>query len=193
MKLPKVYEPQLYEKDIYALWEKSRAFVPVGDKSRTGENFSIVVPPPNANGNLHLGHALTLGLEDIAIRYHRLKGDNTLLLPGADHAGFETQVVYEKQLIKEGKSRFDFFPSSHFGKCLDRPADAQSRKLREREACSNVHLTSCRSALVQSIQDRVDEMSTFARSEFSAQTDPFCNGNGRRNFLIVKKFKYTES
>lgn len=108
MKLPKVYEPQQYEKDIYALWEKSGAFVPVGDKSRTGENYSIVIPPPNANGNLHLGHALTLGLEDIAIRYHRLKGDNTLLLPGADHAGFETQVVYEKQLAREGKSRFDF-------------------------------------------------------------------------------------
>lgn len=108
MKLPKVYEPQQYEKDIYALWEKSRAFVPVGKQSRTGESYSIVIPPPNANGNLHLGHALTLGLEDIAIRYHRLKGDNTLLLPGADHAGFETQVVYEKQLAKEGKSRFDF-------------------------------------------------------------------------------------
>jgi valyl-tRNA synthetase len=108
MKLPKVYEPQQYEKDIYALWEKSQAFVPVGDKSTTGESFSIVIPPPNANGNLHLGHALTLGLEDIAIRYHRLKGDSTLLLPGADHAGFETQVVYEKQLAKEGKSRFDF-------------------------------------------------------------------------------------
>jgi len=108
MKLPKVYEPQLYEQDIYALWEKSRAFVPVGEKSRTGKSFSVVVPPPNANGNLHLGHALTLGIEDIAVRYHRLKGDNTLLLPGADHAGFETQVVFEKQLAKEGKSRFDF-------------------------------------------------------------------------------------
>jgi len=108
MKLPKVYEPQQYEKDIYDLWEKSRAFVPAGDKSTTGETFSVVIPPPNANGNLHLGHALTLGIEDIAIRYHRLKGDNVLFLPGADHAGFETQVVYEKQLAKEGKSRFDF-------------------------------------------------------------------------------------
>ncbi len=104
MKLPKVYEPQQYEKDIYALWEKSGAFKPSGK----GAPYSIVIPPPNANGNLHIGHALTLGLEDVAARYHRLKGDNTLLLPGADHAGFETQVVYEKQLAKEGKSRFDF-------------------------------------------------------------------------------------
>lgn len=104
MKLPKVYEPAQYEADIYALWEKSHAFAP----AKEGECFSVVVPPPNANGNLHIGHALTLAVQDIAIRYHRLKGDRTLFLPGADHAGFETQVVYEKQLIKEGKSRFDF-------------------------------------------------------------------------------------
>lgn len=104
MKLPKVYEPSLYEADIYALWEKSQAFQP----RKAGKSYSIVVPPPNANGNLHLGHAITLGLQDIAVRYHRLKGDSTLLLPGADHAGFETQAVYEKHLAKEGKSRFDF-------------------------------------------------------------------------------------
>ncbi len=104
MKLPKVYEPAQYEADIYALWEKSQAFLP----SKTGKSFSVVVPPPNANGNLHLGHAITLGLEDIAVRYHRLRGERALLLPGADHAGFETQAVFEKQLAKEGKSRFDF-------------------------------------------------------------------------------------
>lgn len=104
MKLPKTYEPGQYEADIYTLWEKSGAFRPSGK----GKPYSIVLPPPNANGNLHLGHALTVALEDIAIRYHRLRGDNTLYLPGADHAGFETQVVYERQLEKEGKSRFDF-------------------------------------------------------------------------------------
>lgn len=91
MKLSKVYEPQQYEEDIYALWEKSGAFEP---KNRGSDaNFSIVVPPPNANGNLHLGHGLTLAIEDIAVRYHRMKGEASLLLPGADHAGFETQVV----------------------------------------------------------------------------------------------------
>lgn len=104
MKLPKTYEPGQYEADIYALWEKSEVFRPSGK----GKPYSIVLPPPNANGNLHLGHALTVALEDIAIRYHRLRGDNTLYLPGADHAGFETQVVFERQLEKEGKSRFDF-------------------------------------------------------------------------------------
>ncbi len=104
MKLPKVYEPAKFEADIYALWEKSHAFQP----RKAEKHFSVVVPPPNANGNLHIGHALTNALQDIAVRYHRLKGENALLLPGADHAGFETQVVYERQLAKEGKSRFDF-------------------------------------------------------------------------------------
>jgi valyl-tRNA synthetase len=106
MKLPKVYEPAQYEDDIYALWEKSGAFAP---KNRGGKGtYSIVVPPPNANGNLHLGHALVLGIEDAIIRYHRMTGKAALFVPGADHAGFETQVVYEKLLAKEGKSRFDF-------------------------------------------------------------------------------------
>ena len=104
MKLPKVYTPAAYEADIYALWEKTGVFLPTGK----GTPYSIVVPPPNANGNAHLGTAITLHLEDIAARYHRLKGDNVLFLPGADHAGFETQVVYERQLAKAGKSRFDF-------------------------------------------------------------------------------------
>lgn len=104
MKLPKVYEPSKYEADIYALWEQSRAFQP----RKAGKSFVVVVPPPNANGNLHIGHALTNAVQDIAVRYHRLKGESALLLPGADHAGFETQVVYEKELAKQGKSRFDF-------------------------------------------------------------------------------------
>ena len=104
MKLPKVYEPDQYESDIYALWEKAQAFSPKGE----GKSYSIVVPPPNANGNLHIGHALTLAIQDIAVRYRRLQGDRAVLIPGADHAGFETQVVYERELAKQGKSRFDF-------------------------------------------------------------------------------------
>ncbi len=106
MKLSKVYEPQQYEGDIYALWEAAGAFKPKnrGEKG----NYSIVVPPPNANGNLHIGHGLTLAIEDILVRYNRMLGKASLLLPGADHAGFETWVVYEKKLAKEGKSRFDF-------------------------------------------------------------------------------------
>lgn len=124
MKLPKVYEPQQYEADIYALWEKSGAFKP--STGTTGNSYSVVIPPPNANGNLHIGHGLTLGLEDIAIRYHRLKGDATLLLPGADHAGFETQVVYERQLAKEGKSRFDFSREELYGQIWEFVAQNRS-------------------------------------------------------------------
>jgi valyl-tRNA synthetase len=115
MKLPKVYEPGQYESDIYALWEKSSAFAPQG----SGQPYSIVMPPPNANGNLHIGHALTFGLEDIAIRYHRLKGDKTLFVPGADHAGFETQSVFEKELAKQGKSRFDLTREELYGQIWD--------------------------------------------------------------------------
>lgn len=105
MQLPKVYEPAVYETDIYALWEKSGAFTP---KDRGDSRpFSIVLPPPNANGDLHVGHSLMFAIQDAVIRYHRMTGRPTLWVPGADHAGFETQVVYEKQLAKTGKSRFD--------------------------------------------------------------------------------------
>lgn len=106
MKLARAYEPQQYEEPTYALWETSGAFAPT--ESKTGEYYSIVMPPPNANGDLHVGHAFTFGVEDVMTRYHRMKGDGTVFIPGADHAGFETWVVYEKQLEKEGKSRFDF-------------------------------------------------------------------------------------
>lgn len=106
MNLPKTYEPDQYENNIYELWEKSRAFSP---KDRgSGKKFSIVLPPPNANGDLHVGHSLMFAIQDVLSRYHRMQGDKVLWLPGADHAGFETQAVYEKKLSKEGKSRFDF-------------------------------------------------------------------------------------
>lgn len=106
MKLPKAYEPKKYEEKIYKLWEEQGAFVPKNRASK--ESFSMVMPPPNANANIHLGTAITLDLEDVAVRYNRMLGKNTLYLPGADHAGFETQSVYEKHLAKQGKSRFDF-------------------------------------------------------------------------------------
>jgi valyl-tRNA synthetase len=106
MKLPKVYEPAQYEADIYALWEKGDAFKP---KNRGGDGyFSMTLPPPNANANLHIGYGLTVAVHDILARYHRMQGRAVLIVPGADHAGFETWAVYEKKLNKEGKSRFDF-------------------------------------------------------------------------------------
>ena len=106
MNLPKTYEPNQYESDIYALWEKSGAFAPVNRGN--SDSYSIVLPPPNANGDLHVGHSLMFAIQDAIIRYQRMQGKAVLWVPGADHAGFETQVVYEKRLAKEGKSRFDF-------------------------------------------------------------------------------------
>ncbi len=106
MKLAKTYEPNAYEPEIYQLWESAKAFAP--RKQGSKGHFSIVLPPPNANGNLHVGHALVIAVEDVMARYHRLKGESTAFLPGADHAGFETWVVFEKELEKQGKTRFNF-------------------------------------------------------------------------------------
>ncbi len=101
--MDKIYKHQDIEKKWYEFWEKGGYFTPKIDKSK--KPYTIILPPPNANADLHLGHAMML-IEDVLIRYHRMKGDATLWLPGADHAGFETQYVFEKKLGKEGKSRF---------------------------------------------------------------------------------------
>ncbi len=103
--MDKVYNHKEIEEKIYKKWEDSGAFKP--EINPDGQPFSIILPPPNANAPLHFGHAMYV-VEDILIRYHRMLGDSALWLPGADHAGFETQFVFEKQLQKEGKSRFDF-------------------------------------------------------------------------------------
>ncbi|MBI2404918.1 valine--tRNA ligase [Candidatus Gottesmanbacteria bacterium] len=103
--MDKTYNPKSVEEKIYQMWESGNYFSP--RKTRGKLPFSIVLPPPNANADLHLGHAMYV-IEDIMIRYHRMKGDPSLWLPGADHAGFETQYVFEKQLVKEGKNRFDY-------------------------------------------------------------------------------------
>ncbi len=104
MELASKYQPKDLEPTIYAMWESSRAFAPSGE----GEPYSIVMPPPNANGNLHIGHALTVGLEDILARYYRMKGRDVAYIPGADHAGFETWVVFERELNKQGKARHQY-------------------------------------------------------------------------------------
>ncbi|MEK7168201.1 MAG: class I tRNA ligase family protein, partial [Patescibacteria group bacterium] len=95
-----------FEDKIYRLWEKSGYFNPDNLPGRHKKPFTIIMPPPNANGSLHFGHALFIALEDLMIRYQRMRGKKTLWLPGADHAGFETQVVFDKKLEKEGRNRF---------------------------------------------------------------------------------------
>jgi len=104
--LSKTYDPKKVEDKIYQLWQKSGFFNPDKLPGKRKKAFTIIMPPANANGALHVGHAIGITLQDIMIRYHRMKGDKTLWLPGADHAGFETQVVFDKKLEKEGRSRF---------------------------------------------------------------------------------------
>ncbi len=105
------YDPKSVEEKIYKQWEESGYFNPDNlPTKKSAKPFTIIMPPPNANGSLHLGHVIPITLEDIMIRYKRMKGFKTLWLPGADHAGFETQVVYEKKLEKEGRSRFKIHP-----------------------------------------------------------------------------------
>jgi len=108
--------PKAVEENLYHEWEEKGYFNAKIDKSKKA--FSIILPPPNANADLHLGHAMYV-VEDIMIRYHKLLGDEVLWLPGADHAGFETQFVFEKHLKKEGKSRFDYDRDTLFQMILE--------------------------------------------------------------------------
>lgn len=115
MKLSKTYDAGQYEPSVYTLWETADAFSPTG----VGEPYSIVMPPPNANGNLHVGHALMADLEDILARFYRMQGRDVAYIPGADHAGFETWVVYERELNKQGKSRTDFSRTELYSQVWD--------------------------------------------------------------------------
>ncbi len=97
--LPKIYEPQKFEDEIYKRWEESGYFNP--DNIDSDENYCNVLPPPNANGELHLGHASGYTVMDIFGRYERMRGKKVLLFPGKDHAGIQTQVVFEKKITAE--------------------------------------------------------------------------------------------
>ena len=134
MKFSSSYEPGNFEAEIYAGWEASGAFCPSltnlpvdddgdGEDDRIGitdtKTFSIVMPPPNANGDLHIGHGLTIALEDVLTRFYRLKGWPTWYIPGADHAGFETWVVYEQFLEAKGQTRFQFSREELYNKVWD--------------------------------------------------------------------------
>jgi valyl-tRNA synthetase len=118
-KLLKPYDPKSTEDRIYKLWEESGFFNPDNLPERHKEPFSIIMPPTNANGSLHAGHGLVMAIEDIMVRYKRMQGFKTLWLPGLDHAGFETQVVYEKKLEKEGRTRFGMDPKELYKEILD--------------------------------------------------------------------------
>lgn len=119
MELPPQYNPKEVEDKIYRMWEKSGFFNPDRSPSKKGGAFAIIMPPPNANGALHIGHAVFVTLQDITIRFQRMRGRKTLWLPGADHAGFETQVVFDKKLEKEGRRRSDIPREKLYQEMLD--------------------------------------------------------------------------
>lgn len=103
--MPRAYVPGAVEERIYKFWNDNGYFTPEIDRSK--EPFTIIMPPPNVTGELHMGHALTIALEDLMIRWHRMLGEPTLYLPGTDHAGIATQVVVERQIASDGLSRHD--------------------------------------------------------------------------------------
>src|SRR5690625_7934096 len=103
--LPTKYDHKMVEKNRYEYWVKEKFFTPSGDENR--EPFSIVIPPPNVTGRLHLGHAWDTTMQDTISRMKRMQGYDGLWLPGIDHAGIATQAVVEAQLRKEGKTRYD--------------------------------------------------------------------------------------
>lgn len=103
--MSRVYDPRDTEERLYEFWEERGYFTPKIDWDR--KPFTIVIPPPNITGELHHGHAMFIAFEDLMIRYHRMRGEPTLWLPGSDHAGISTQNVVEKELAKEGLTRYD--------------------------------------------------------------------------------------
>jgi valyl-tRNA synthetase len=113
--MPKAYEPKDVERRWYAFWEERGFFRadPTSDKPR----FAMVIPPPNVTGSLHIGHAFTLTLQDVIVRWKRMSGFDTLWLPGLDHAGIATQMVVERQLAKDGKRKEDLGREA-FEKCV---------------------------------------------------------------------------
>ena len=128
--LAKTYEPHKHEDAIYQRWEESGYFNPDNLPGQRQKAFTIVLPPPNVTGKLHLGHASMLSYQDIMIRYHRLKGDKTLWLPGMDHAAIATQNVVEKELKQQGKTRHDLGRAAFLAKVNDF-AEASKKIIRQ--------------------------------------------------------------
>lgn len=115
--MEKRFDPAKTEKALYSFWENQGYFTAKIDKKR--EPFCIIMPPPNANGSLHIGHAYFVTLQDIMCRWQRMLGKVVLWLPGADHASIATQVTFEKELAKKGKTRFDLGRESFYKACFE--------------------------------------------------------------------------
>lgn len=117
--LPKAYDPKGVEDRIYEAWEKSGLFNPDNLPGERKEPFTIMMPPPNATGTLHIGHAMFLTLEDLMTRFHRMRGKAALWLPGTDHAAIATNTKVEKILAKEGKTKYDLGREGFLERVMD--------------------------------------------------------------------------
>lgn len=115
--MDKRYDPKIYEEKIYSLWEKAGYFKP--EINPRGDSYCIIMPPPNANAPLHMGHATFVAVSDTLIRFKRMQGRAALWLPGVDHAGILTQAVFERELAKEGKTRYDIGRQGFFKKVYE--------------------------------------------------------------------------
>jgi valyl-tRNA synthetase len=113
--LDKTFDPAAVERKHYARWQRDGRFAPTG----TGTPFSVMMPPPNVTGTLHIGHALNHTLQDVLTRYRRMQGRRTLWQPGLDHAGIATQMVVERQLAEQGRTRHDFDRAGFIEKVWD--------------------------------------------------------------------------
>jgi len=128
--IPKAYQANKVENKIYSAWEKSGLFDPdecikKGFTKKDAKSFSIVLPPPNATGTLHVGHAVMLAIEDVMVRYHRMIGDRTLWVPGTDHAAIATNAIVERQLAEEGKNKNDLGREKYIKRVKDFISDSQ--------------------------------------------------------------------
>ena len=120
MELESRYDPHAHEGDIYREWMDAGAFTPAAEKPEGSEPFVVMIPPPNVTGVLHMGHALNGTLQDIVVRFQRMRGRDTLWLPGTDHAGIATQAVVEKKLFaEEGQTRQEIGREAFFQKVMD--------------------------------------------------------------------------
>ena len=129
--MPRAYDPGAVEGPIYKFWNDSGFFTPAIDRSK--QPFTVIMPPPNVTGELHMGHALTIAVEDLMVRWHRMLGEPTLYLPGTDHAGIATQVVVERQLASDGMSRHDLGREKFVARVWDWVDDYGDRIYRQTE------------------------------------------------------------
>ena len=133
MSMDKTYNPQAIEQKWYQTWEQNGYFdpdapAPAAEGKKRRESYCIMIPPPNVTGRLHMGHAFQDTIMDALIRYHRMSGDKTLWQVGTDHAGIATQMVVERLINAEGKTRHDFGRDKFIEKVWDyQPVKAHGR------------------------------------------------------------------